>query len=151
MAKKTQPLPKLIKTVQALANKYARLRDCYGNDGTGCISCGQWFGYDMLDGGHYIPTTTSSTRFNEININAQCHRCNRFLHGNLRGYFRGMEAKYGRDRLDDLEASATSRKWTRPELLELKEYYNDKIRNIERGLEPENSGGLSVSDMFNDT
>lgn len=128
--KKLQPLPKLIKTVQALANKYARLRDCDGTGGANCISCGLWFEYDMLDGGHYIPTTTSSTRFNEDNIHAQCHRCNRFLHGNLRGYFRGLEAKLGRERLDDLEASATSRKWTRDELAELKEYYTKKIKEI---------------------
>lgn len=131
-SKRLQALPKLIKSVQALANKYARLRDCDGTGGAGCISCGKWFPYEELDGGHYIPTTTSSTRFNEENIHGQCWKCNRFLHGNLRGYFRGLEKKLGRERLDALEASATSRKWTRLELEELKTYYKDKINGLGR-------------------
>ena len=131
-----QPLPKLIKSTQALANKYARLRDCFGSGGAACISCQKWFEYEELDGGHYIPTTTSSTRFSEDNIHAQCHRCNRFLHGNLGGYFRGLEAKIGRERLDALEASATTRKWSRPELEEIKLYYKKKIADIQKGIAP---------------
>lgn len=127
-----QTLPKLKKTVQDLANKYARLRDCAGEPGTTCISCGVWHLYEKLDGGHFIPTTTSSTRFDERNINAQCHRCNRFLHGNIRGYFRGMEAKYGRSIVDDLEAIASQplKKWTRDELEQLKTYYKEKINGL---------------------
>lgn len=123
-------------TVQTLANRYARLRDTFGSSGTGCISCGKWFSFEDLDGGHFIPTTVSSTRFDETNIHAQCHRCNRFLHGNIRGYFRGLEKKLGRERLDDLEARATSHKWTQEELVKLREYYKEKIKAIERGEDP---------------
>lgn len=149
--KKLTPLPKLKKQLQALANKHARLRDCFGEGGGACISCGQWFPYALLDGGHYIPTTVSSTRFNEVNINIQCHKCNRFLHGNIRGYFRGMEAKYGRQRLDDLEASAGPRKWTRDELLAMKEYYKEKIRAIESGVDPrESNSGMGMLDLYED-
>jgi len=131
------PLPKLKKQVQALANKYARLRDCFGDDGAACISCGEWFPFERLDGGHYIPTTTSSTRFDERNIHAQCHRCNRFLHGNLRLYFRGLEKKLGRDGLDDLESIAGPRKWDRSELNRIKDDYKKKIKAIEAGNPPE--------------
>jgi hypothetical protein len=126
-----------VSSVQALANKYARLRDCGGSDGAGCISCGKWFPYPELDGGHYIPTTVSSTRFDERNINAQCHRCNRFLHANLRGYFRGLEKKLGRDGLDDLEASAGPKKWTREELENIKIEYKAKIKDAENGIFPD--------------
>lgn len=148
--KKLQPLPKLIKSVQALANKYARLRDCFGSTGTHCISCGQWKSFEDLDGGHYIPTTSSATRFDERNINAQCHRCNRFLHGNLRGYFRGMEKKYGRKFLDDLESREGTYKWKRDELNELKEYYKDKIKAIERGEDPNADAEVDVLAVFHD-
>ncbi len=147
--KKLTSLPKLIKQVQARANLYARLRDCFGADGAACISCGLWKSFEDLDGGHYIPTTTSSTRFDEDNIHAQCHRCNRFLHGNLRGYFRGLEKKLGRKRLDALDASAGPRKWTRPELLELKSYYDNKIRRIRAGEDPrESNPRVEVLTMF---
>ncbi len=148
----SQPLPKLKKSVQDLANKYARLRDCDGNGGAACISCGKWFSYEQLDGGHYIPTTVSSTRFDERNIHAQCHRCNRFLHANLRGYFRGLEKKLGRSGLDDLEAIAGPKKWTREELTELKEYYNGKIKALQAGKTPgtESDPRLEVLEMFED-
>jgi hypothetical protein len=62
-----------------------------------------------------------------------------------------MEAKYGRERLDDLDASASPRKWTRPELLELKEYYKEKIRAIERGEDPrESSPRVDMLSLFED-
>lgn len=147
MKKSSQSLPKLKKTVQALANRYARLRDCFGSDGAACISCGEWKSFEELDGGHYIPTTTSSTRFDERNINAQCRQCNRFLHANLRGYFRGLEKKLGRSGLDDLEANAGPHKWTRDELNELKLYYKEKIKRLEAGEAPETMP-TSVDDIF---
>jgi len=145
--KSLTPLPKLIKLVQAKANLYARLRDCRGTGGASCISCGKWFPFAELDGGHYIPTTVSSTRFDPDNIHAQCHRCNRFLHANLRGYFRGLEAKLGRSRLDAMEASAGPKKWTRPELLEIKASYTEKIKKLQSDVfEPE--GEQTVLDIF---
>lgn len=142
-----QTLASLKKSVQTLANRYARERDCFGHGGAGCISCGQWFSFEDLDGGHYIPSTVSSTRFDERNINAQCHRCNRFLHANLRGYFRGLEAKLGRAELDRLEASAGPYKWTREELNELKAYYKQKLADLQSGA-PIELANQSVSEMF---
>ena len=148
--KKLQSIPKLKKSVQALANRYARLRDCFGSDGAFCISCGIWFPLEGLDGGHYRPTTHSATRFREDNIWAQCHKCNRFLHGNLTGYFRGLEAKIGRPALDRLDAIPRDHTWTRDELEELKVYYKEKINAIERGEDPTSDTGLGLSDMFKD-
>lgn len=134
----------LKKTAQAACNEYVRRRDCFGSGGAGCISCGLWFSYDELDAGHFIPTTVSSTRFDERNVHAQCRRCNRFLHGNIRGYFRGLEKKLGRDVLDDLEAIAGPKKWTREELNEIKQYYREKIKNGDF----QSNTGLSVSEMW---
>jgi hypothetical protein len=146
---KLTPLPKLKVAVQALANRYARERDCFGDVGTGCISCGKWFPFEELDGGHYIPTTMSSTRFDERNINAQCHRCNRFLHANLRGYFRGLEKKLGRSGLDDLEAIAGPHKWTRDELNALRDYYKAKLKDIRAGIPPTVANGpVDMQSMF---
>lgn len=135
------------KSVQALANRYARERDCFGHSGTGCISCGEWTSFEKLDGGHYIPSTVSSTRFDERNINAQCHKCNRFLHANLRGYFRGLEAKLGRDGLDDLESIAGPYKWTREELNALKLYYKRKLADLRAGIAPAQPH-VSMSGVF---
>lgn len=146
-----QPLPKLKKTVQALCNEYARRRDCFGELGTACISCGLWTPFEKLDGGHYRPQTHSFTRYNELNVHSQCTRCNRFLHGNLSGYFRGLERKIGREKLDELDAMPREKIWTREELEELKVYYRDKLNRIKRGVDPrEGDTRLSVSDLFED-
>lgn len=128
-------------SLQVLANRYARERDCFGQDGANCISCGHWFSFEELDGGHYVPATSThaALRFDERNINAQCHKCNRFLHANLRGYFRGLEEKLGRDGLDDLEAADGPKTWTKEEIDELKRYYKQKLTDIRSGIDPRQS------------
>ena len=145
--KKTRSRASKIRGVQTYANRYARLRDCAGTGGAVCISCPEWFPFDKGDGGHFIPTTSSATRFDERNINFQCHKCNRFMHGNIRMYFRGMEKKYGRAIVDELEAMAGPKKWTDDELRDIREYYKGKIRDLESGSGESDSGPM-VSDLF---
>ena len=151
--KKTRKKNSAKLAVQALANKYARLRDCFGAEGTGCISCGKWEPFAKGDGGHFIPTTCSALRFDERNINFQCHRCNRFLHGNAANYYVGMVKKYGQEVVDDLMSHQhESKKWTEDELKQLRKYYGDKIKRLERGeppLQPSDTG-VAVLDLFAD-
>ena len=126
-----------------------RLRDCYGQGGANCISCYEWFPFEKLYAGHYRPTTHKSTRFNEYNVHAQCHRCNRYLHANLTGYFRGLERKIGREKLDELDAIPKDKKWTVEELKEIQQYYKDKIRELESGIPPAPlRDGLDMQSMF---
>lgn len=155
--KKTK-ISSLKKTTQALANRYARERDCFGDSGAACISCGVWKSFEELDGGHFIPTTSSAIRFDERNINAQCTRCNRFLHGNPRHYYKGMLRKFGEDVVDDLEAREfDTKKWTREELEEIRQYYREKLDDLHRGTLPstptrvgEGDTGMEMSRMFKD-
>jgi hypothetical protein len=115
----------MIHKLQQLVQKYARLRDCGGMDGkANCISCNRLFKYEELDGGHFIPKTSSSVMFDERNINAQCRKCNRFLSGNSRHYSKGMVKKYGQATVDELESlEFTPRKWTTEEIYNLIEKY----------------------------
>lgn len=153
MSRKKSEYQKRLDAVQKVANKYARLRDCFGTGGASCISCGVWKSFEELDGGHFIPATASSVRFDERNINAQCHRCNRFLHGFGRGYYRGMLQKYGQAVIDDLEAhESDTKKWTQGELDALKAYFKEKINAINSGRDPreEDNTGLAMSSLFKD-
>lgn len=120
----------LINKVQTSVQLYARLRDCQGRSGgTNCISCGRWSEFSDLDGGHFLSKTSSAIRFDERNVNAQCRKCNRFLHGNERNYYHGMVRKYGLEVTQELEAlEHTTKKWSEPELAELLNYYNEKIK-----------------------
>lgn len=89
----------LQKRLQTQFNRYVRLRDTQvGTDGERygkCISCRVEKHISELDAGHFVAANFLAHRFNPKNVNAQCHRCNRFLHGCLIGYYIGMEAKYG--------------------------------------------------------
>lgn len=125
----------LMSRVRVMAQRYARLRDCGGINGfAACISCEEVKPYSGLDGGHFIPSTCSALRFDERNINAQCHKCNRFLHGNARHYAKGMLNKYGKKVLEDLETKEFQvKKWTYDELSQLYDYYANKIIPIESG------------------
>lgn len=103
---------------QILCNKVARLRDCGGPDGSAqCISCGIEYPFSMMDGGHFIPVTSGATRYDDRNINAQCRKCNRYLRGNVRHYYKSMLLKYGETAVDELEAlEFVIKKWTVDEL-----------------------------------
>ena len=120
----------LIHKLEQLSNTYARIRDCGGRDGyANCISCGVLFPFDKLDGGHFIPKTSSAIRFDERNINAQCVKCNRYLSGNSRHYLKGMINKYGQEVVDELEGMEfVSKKWTIEELYRRIEYYKEQVK-----------------------
>jgi hypothetical protein len=87
--------------LQALFNKYVRLRDQYD----GCISCdkpltwkGQWHA------SHYHPRGRSSfLRFNLWNVHKSCSVCNSHLSGNLANYRPRLIEKIGQDKFDYLE------------------------------------------------
>lgn len=68
-----------------------------------CISCGQIKSYSLADCGHYINRANMTTRFDEINCNAQCSHCNRFREGNNQGYRKGLIKKYGEPAIEMLE------------------------------------------------
>ena len=73
-----------------------------------------------------------STRFDEMNCNAQCRKCNRFMEGNMQGYRRGLVAKYGEQRVLLLEAKKNqTSKYSDFEYEQLIKYYkalNAKLR-----------------------
>ena len=108
----TQSLPKLLAKAQQIFNRWIRERD----RDKGCISCGA----QITEAGHYYSQGHhSALRFNETNVNGQCHRCNRFLHGNLIHYRHGLEKRYSRMEIDLLDAVGTRnpvKKWSRLEL-----------------------------------
>lgn len=115
---------------------YVRLRDSSGGYFR-CISCGQIKPFGQADCGHYINRQHMSTRFDEMNCNAQCRKCNRFMEGNIQGYRQGLVAKYGEQRVLLLESKKNqTRKYSDFEYAELIKYYkalNAKLRK-EKGL-----------------
>lgn len=87
------------KRLWLIFSKYIRQRD-KGR----CISCGKIDDWRKMDAGHYIPRSLGlATYFDEKNVNCQCTRCNRFMHGNLSQYALALKVKYGDTILEELE------------------------------------------------
>lgn len=122
---KTTPLPRLLKKAQEVFNAFIRARDI----DKGCISCGG----PVQEAGHYFSQGHhSALRFNEVNTNGQCTRCNCFLHGNLINYRSGLIARYGESKLNLLESSAKNKvkKWSRVELEAIIKLYKEEIKTV---------------------
>lgn len=117
--KKLLSIPALTKKAQDVFNRWIRKRD----ENKPCISCGG----PVTEAGHYYSAGHySSLRFNEMNVNGQCTKCNCFLHGNLIKYRHGIVARYGSKKLDELEITIsvrTVKKWSRFELEQIIKMY----------------------------
>jgi hypothetical protein len=124
---KVESIPVLLRKAQAVFNLFIRLRDKKEK----CISCGG----KVEDAGHYLAAGSfSGVRFDELNVNGQCHHeCNCGKYGNPEAYREGLIKKIGLGWVEILERDAQetkSDKWTRPELLGIIEEYTTKIKQI---------------------
>ena len=118
-------LPNLLKYTQDDFNAYIRARD----RDKGCISCGK----PVEHAGHYFSQGHhSEVRFNELNVNGQCKKCNYFLSGNLINYRNGLIKRYGEPKVLMLESSAVRKikKWSRCELEALRDHYKKKLLKL---------------------
>ena len=116
--KKELSLPALLKKAEKVFNAWIRKRDA----DKGCISCSS---YIFETAGHYLSVGHhGQLRFNEMNVNGQCTRCNLHLHSNAIFYRQGLVKRYGESKVLMLEAQAHKvKKWSKTELLAIIETY----------------------------
>ena len=108
----------MLKKAQTVFNAWIRERD----KDKGCISCGA----PGNQAGHYFSQGHhSALRFNEMNTNLQCTKCNMYLSGNLINYRAGLVKRYGEQKVLMLENSGAraTKKWTRIELIAIIQHY----------------------------
>ena len=119
--------------VQEKCNEYIRLRDA----GKPCISCGK---YNTLQAGHYWPVGGyDGLRFDELNINGECAYCNAWDKAHLIGYRKNLIKKIGLKSVEALDERAADykkngRKFSKSELLEIYNYYCEKIKQLKSEL-----------------
>ena len=126
-------IPELKKEAQIAFNAYIRARDRLA--GHPCICCGRPLDWGRLggavDAGHYRSTGSADhLRFREDNCHAQRSDCNRFGAGRAVDYRIGLLSRIGRDRLEALETDNAPHKWTRTELIAIRDEYRAKTRAI---------------------
>ena len=127
---KTKKKPDLKAKLDKVFSEYIRKRDTR-NGVFKCISCGRILPYEQADCGHYINRKHMSTRFDEMNCNAQCRSCNRFDEGNIQGYRRGLVTLYGEQQVTILEAKKHNlRKYSDFEYEVLIKHYKEEIKKL---------------------
>lgn len=90
-AKVKSPLDSLKRKAWDTFSKFIRQRD--GK----CVTCGST---NQLQAGHFWHGVLD---FDEMNINAQCKKCNIWLSGNLAVYSTYLLEKYGLEKFEDLK------------------------------------------------
>jgi hypothetical protein len=126
-------IPQLIKEAQHAFNAFVRARD----SGKPCVCCGMPLGTGEVGGsfdcGHYRSTGSAShLRFHEDNAHGQRKVCNRYGAGRAVDYRIGLIARIGLERVEALEMDNTPHRWTREELIAIKEKYKAKLKELEK-------------------
>ena len=98
--------PTLMRKADEAFSLFIRTRDSQAYEGRAfrCISCGRPLPIEQADCGHFINRQHMSLRFSELNCNAQCRHCNRFMEGNFSGYRAGLIQKIGEQKVLLLES-----------------------------------------------
>ena len=121
-----------IKEAQAAFNRYIRLRDA----GKPCICCGRPLEGGAIgggfDAGHYRSVGSAPhLRFDERNVHGQTKQCNRYGAGRAVDYRIGLIARIGREAVEELEADQKPRKHTIEDLIEIRNTYRAKAKEID--------------------
>lgn len=124
-------IPDLIKEAQHAFNAYIRARD----SSLPCVCCGKPLGHSDVGGGfdcgHYRSVGSAShLRFDERNAHAQRKQCNRYGAGRAVDYRIGLVARIGLAAVESLESDNTPHKWTREELIAIRNFYRGRLKEI---------------------
>ncbi len=116
-----------VRELQVVFNKFIRTRD---KDKT-CISCNNNL-IGKYDAGHYYSTGSyPELRFNENNVFGQCVHCNQHKRGNIHEYRVRLGIRISLLEVKELESlKGIPRKYTIPELIELKAFYKLKTKKL---------------------
>jgi hypothetical protein len=104
--KKKLAYRELERKLDRIFSEYVRLKTVDDRGYCQCITCGNFYHWKNIHCGHYISRSVKATRFNEINCNPQCVRCNSFRQGEHHIYRNRLVKMYGKDEVEKLEQIA---------------------------------------------
>lgn len=97
-----------------------------------CISCGRHH-TGQYHAGHYLSRGAAPQHaLNPMNVWKQCAPCNTYLHGNLIPYRVRLIELIGVDAVESMESDKGPRKWTREELISIRDEYKKKLKELQK-------------------
>lgn len=95
-----------------------------------CISCGRHH-QGQWHAGHYLSRGSAPQHaLNPMNVWKQCAPCNTYLHGNLIPYRVRLTELIGLEAVEAMENDNAPRKWTREGLIEVRDTYRQKLKEM---------------------
>ena len=92
--KKKLTRSKLVKKLDSIFSQYIRQKDA-DNDMATCFTCNKVDNVKSLQNGHFQSRKHYSTRWDEVNCQVQCPKCNVFNYGEQFVFGSKLDIKYG--------------------------------------------------------
>jgi len=127
----------MVKKVDTVFSQYIRLRATDYRGFGQCYTCHATRHWSEVDAGHFMSRACMSTRFDEMNVQFQCKRCNGFRSGEQYLFSKHLDEQYGEGTAEALLiASKKTRKFTRDELEQMYHHYKRRVDELrsEKGL-----------------
>ena len=125
-------ISKLKKKLDVLFSQYIRRRNADHLGRVKCFTCGIEKHWKEQQAGHFQSRSHHSTRWDEVNVQVQCVKCNMFRQGEQYKFGLYLNDRFGDGTAEELEYRAkTIVKLNRVDYEEAIERYKQKIRELD--------------------
>ena len=125
-------ISKLKKKLDVLFSQYIRRRNADHLGRVKCFTCGVEKHWKEQQAGHFQSRSHHSTRWDEINVQVQCVKCNMYRQGEQYKFGMYLDQRFGDGTAEELEYRAkTIVKLNRVDYEEAIERYKQKIRELD--------------------
>ena len=123
---------KLKKKLDKLFSEYIRRRKANYYGRVNCFTCGVEKHWKEQQAGHFQTRSHHSTRWDEVNVQVQCVKCNMFRQGEQYKFGMYLNQRFGEGTAEELEHRAkTVVKLNKIDYEEAIERYKQKIRELD--------------------
>jgi hypothetical protein len=127
---KEENVKDLVKELDRVFSIFIRTRYMDNNGDSVCFTCNNTFAWRQMHCGHLVLREFKGARYDEVNCQCQCPKCNGPLRGNIEVFKKNLQSTYGIGVLQRLEALSTN------ETVKLdREYYKKKIVYYKKKIE----------------
>lgn len=122
---------KLITKLDHVFSRYIRLRVCDDTGHAECFTCGARRHWKEVDAGHFITRAKYSTRWDPINVQFQCKRCN--MNGGRQFEFgMNIDRTYGQGTAEDIYLKSQGHaRYSIDELERMIRHYKHEVEILE--------------------